>query len=150
MPKFKFRLATLMRLRENTRDERRSELAEAYRVDDLIKQRIESLVAEMDSLKTQRRATAGPGTVDVDSLVEAQRYEAALKTQQAQFKEQRQAIAGEIQSRQQRLVEANREVRVLEKLREKQLDKYRKEENRREAKVLDEVALQQVFREAVQ
>ncbi len=150
MPKFKFRLATLMRLRENTRDERRSELAEAYRVDDLIKQRMESLVAEMDSLKTQRRATAGPGTIDVDSLVEAQRYEVALKTQQTQFKQQRQAIAGEIQSRQQRLVETNREVRVLEKLREKQLDKYRKEENRREAKVLDEVALQQVFREAVQ
>jgi flagellar export protein FliJ len=104
----------------------------------------------MDSLKTQRRATAGPGTVDVDSLVEAQRYEVALKTQQTQFKQQRQAIADEIQSRQHRLVEANREVRVLEKLRDKQLEKHRKEENRREAKVLDEVALQQVFREAVQ
>ncbi len=150
MPKFKFRLTTLMRLRENTRDERRSELAEAYRVDDLVKQRIQSLAAEMDSLKAQRRVAAGPGTVDVDLLVESQRCEVALKTQQAQFEQQRQAIAGEIQSRQQRLVEANREVRVLEKLREKQLEKHRQEENRQEGKVLDEVAHQQVFRGAAQ
>ena len=36
MGKFKFRLATLLRLREATRDERRAELAQAYRADEII------------------------------------------------------------------------------------------------------------------
>ena len=150
MAKFKFRLATLMRLRENTRDQRRAELAEAYRADNLLKERIGNLDAEMDALRNRQRATAKPGTVDVDLLVESQRYELALKTERAHFDQQRQTLSEEIDRRQERLIEANREVRVLEKLRETQLDRHRQEENRREGKVLDEAAGQKAVREAVQ
>jgi len=42
MPKFQFRLATLLRLREATRDERRGRLAEAYRVDEVVEAQLES------------------------------------------------------------------------------------------------------------
>jgi flagellar export protein FliJ len=149
MAKFKFRLATLMRLREHTRDERRVELAEAYRVDNILKERIGNLVEEMESMKSRQRTTSQPGTVDIDLLVESQRYEVALKAQQREFEQQRQTIAVEIDRRQQRLIEANREVRVLEKLQETQLDRHREEENRREGKVLDEAAQQKAVREAV-
>ena len=75
MAKFKFRLATLLRLREAARDERRGELADAYRVDDLLGRQLDRLEEELGWLQQQCRRVAAPGTVDVDRLVEGQRYE---------------------------------------------------------------------------
>lgn len=140
MAKFKFRLATLMRLREAARDERRLQLAEAYRVDDLLQGQLDEVRGELVGLKDCCREFAGPGTVDVDRLVEAQRYELALRAQHGQIGQQRQAVAEEIERRRQVLVDANRDVRVLQKLRQKQSQRHRLEEGRREVKLLDEVA----------
>ena len=60
---------------------------------------------------------------------------------------QRETVQAEVQRRRQALAEANREVRVLENLREKQAEEHRREEDRGETKRLDEAALQQVLRE---
>ena len=150
MARFRYRLASLLKLREATRDERRAELAEAYRADNLLKERIGNIDAEMESLKNRQRSTVTPGVVDVDLLVESQRYEVTLKTEKAHFEQQRQTIAEEIDRRQQRLIEATREVRVLEKLKETQLERHRKEELKREGKILDEAAQQKAVREALQ
>ena len=95
-------------------------------------------------------AGAGPGDVDVDRLVEAQRYEVATARPAEPIRRgSARAVADEIERRRQALVEANREVRVLEKLREKQADQHRHEEQRRDVKRLDEVAQQQAMREVV-
>lgn len=147
MTKFKFRLATLLRLREAARDERRRELAEAYRVDDLLRQRLDGVSGQLGRLQDHCRKLTGPGAVDVDRLVEAQRYELALKAQRSQLGQQREAVAAEIERRRGALVEANRDVRVLEKLRENQVRQHGREENRREIKQLDEVASQRAIRE---
>ena len=48
--------------------------------------------------------------------------------------------AEEIERRGEALVDANRQVRVLETLRQKQLDRHRQGENRQEIKQLDETA----------
>jgi flagellar FliJ protein len=150
MPKFKFRLATLLRLREATRDERRAELAEAYRADDLLQEHLHRVGRELNWLRTQCRKFAGPGTVDVDRLVEAQRYELTLRVQRTQLTGQRQTVGAEIDRRRQALLAADRDVRLLEKLREKQARRHLQEENRREIKQLDEVAGQRSTREQSQ
>ena len=54
--------------------------------------------------------------------------------------ERHQAVQTEIEQRRRAVVDANREVRVLETLREKQLDQHRRDENRREIRQLDETA----------
>ncbi|NQU25758.1 MAG: flagellar export protein FliJ [Candidatus Nealsonbacteria bacterium] len=149
MSKFKFRLATLLRLREETRDERRAELAEAYRVDDLLQQQLEQMDQQRRTLVERCRKAVGPGSVDVDLLVEAQRFDLTLKAHRKQLEGQREQVAVEIERRREVLVAANREVRVLEKLREKQSQRHREEENRREAKQLDEAAVLTVAREMV-
>jgi flagellar FliJ protein len=149
MPQFTFRLQTLLRLREATRDERRSQLAEAYRVDEVLQQRLGAAAEELRSLRDRCRQAVAPGTVDLDQLVESQRYELALRAFQRGLEQQRAAVAAEIERRRLALVEANREVRVLEKLREKQSARFQEEENRREIRRLDEVAGQRAAREAV-
>ena len=150
MPKFKFRLATLLRLREATRDERRAELAEAYRAENVLQEHLERVGRELAWLRTQCRKVAGPGRVDVDRLVEAQRYEVTLRAQQSQLVGQCEAVDAEIDRRRQALVTADRDVRLLEKLRQKQARRHRQEEDRREIKELDEVAGQRAIRETVQ
>lgn len=138
-----------MRLRESTRDECRAALAEAYRVDDVLRQKVDRIAWELEHLKDFCRMKASPGTVDIDRLVEAQRYELVARQQQRQFVAQRESIAAEIERRRLALIEADREVRVLEKLRERQLEQHRKSEELRETKRLDEVATQQVYRESL-
>jgi flagellar protein FliJ len=149
MSKFKFRLATLLRLRGVARDERRAALADAYRVDDLLRGRLEATDAEIGRLKESCRDAARPGTVDVDRLVQAQRYELVLRDQDAQLRRQRETVCVEIERRRQALLEADREVRTLEKLRDKQAEAHRYEESRQDIKRLDEVAHLLSMREAV-
>jgi flagellar FliJ protein len=146
MTKFKFRLATLLRLREATRDERRTELAEAYRADNVLSEHLDRIGRELDWLQTQCRKAAGPGTVDLDRLVEAGRYELALRAQRSQLDQQREAVSAEIDRRREALLAADRDVRLLEKLRDKQARRHRHEENRQEIKQLDEVAGQLLTR----
>jgi flagellar protein FliJ len=140
VPKFKFRMATLLKLRESDRDERRSQLAQAFRAEELIEQEQERLDGELAAILNQARAAAGPGEVNVDQLLEAQRFEILLMAQKQQLARQREIVKEEIERRRQALVEANREVQVLENLREKQRERWRDEENRQDVKRLDEAA----------
>ena len=140
MAKFKFRLATLLKLREATRDERQAELAEAYRADDILGERLGQIHGELNAMLIGCREAASPGTVNIDLLIESQRYEVTLRIYEKQTLEQRKRLAVEIERRREALLAANREVRVLEKLREHQIERHREEENRKDIKRLDEVA----------
>jgi flagellar export protein FliJ len=142
MAKFHFRLATLLRLRETVRDERRLELAEAERADAKLQTRLAELGGRQRQLQSECRAAAGPGEVDVPQLVEAHQYAAALRERETKLEQERQALAVEIGGRRQAVVEADRDVQTLEKLRESQWQAHRREEERQEAKQLDEVASQ--------
>ena len=113
----------------------------------MLLQQLKQLEDELDRLQSHCRETAGPGEVDVDRLVEAKRYEMRARAQELQIVRQRETVQTEIQRRRQNLLDANREVRVLENLRDKQALQYRLEEDRRESKRLDEVAQQQALRE---
>ncbi|MGA2065371.1 MAG: flagellar export protein FliJ [Thermoguttaceae bacterium] len=147
MNTFRFRLSPVLQVREAARQERRSRLGEAYRADELLQRRLQAVESELDQLRGVSRRAARPGPVDVDRLVESQRYALGLRSQQAQILRQREDLAAEIQRRRQALLEADREVRVLEKLRQRQAERHRVEEDRREAKRLDEIAQQKIMRE---
>jgi flagellar protein FliJ len=147
MGKFKFRLATLLRLREVTRDECQTQLAQAYRADEIVEHEQERIKTELAELENESRSAASPGELDVDRLLEARRYGLVLGAQQRNATAQREAIAEEIERRRRKLVEANREVRVLEELRGKQQERHRESESRLEVKALDEVAARTHVRE---
>jgi flagellar export protein FliJ len=79
--------------------------------------------------------------VDLARLAESHQYAALLQTQEDELVRQRLALAIEIDRRRQSLLEADREVRTLEKLRENQIEAHRQNKNRQEIKRLDEAAL---------
>lgn len=138
MPRFEFRLSPLLSLRETVRDEKRELLADALRVAEGIDAQLAEIAELMAHIK--RRQAAGVGRVDVDRLLDASRYETVLMVERMRLEQQRAAVAEEIERRRQALAAADVEVRVLEKLRDKQAERFRLEQERQDAKRLDEVA----------
>jgi flagellar export protein FliJ len=138
MKKFQFRPETLLRLREATRDERRSQLADAFRVAATLDQQHAELERGLAAVRESQRSPTG--SVDVDRLLNAQRYEMVLQAEKRQVEQQQAAVAVEIERRREALVLADQDVRALEKLRETQARRWREEEERQSMKELDEVA----------
>jgi flagellar protein FliJ len=137
---FTFRLQTLLRLRIAERDQRRAELAKAIRAEELL--RVEEAKLENQQTEAARRSRQlkSPGAADVDALLQTHRYELVLATQRRQLASQLSQIQAETNRRRQVLVEADRQVRVLEKLRDRQAAAYRQQTDRLAAKQFDEMA----------
>ncbi len=149
MAAFTFRLATLLRLRESIRDQRRQDLAQALRAEELLRQEQERVENEIRELAERSRQAAGPGEVHVDTLLEAERFELVLLARRRLLANQQEMLQAEIQRRREALVEANRQVQVLQRLRQRQAERHRHEENRREVLALDEVAQRQAYAKEV-
>ena len=142
MPPFHFRLSTLLKLRETTRDECRVHLADARRADAELQHREECLAAEQNQLQRDCRTAAGPGAVDLRRLIDAQRYACTLRHQEEELHRQRETLAAEIDRRREAVIEADRDVQSLEKLRDHQADAHRQAAHRQDGKRLDERAVQ--------
>jgi len=147
MSKFTFQFETLQRLREAARDERRAHLAEALRADEILLDRMKEVTTEVDEFSAQY-ALPKEGAIHVDRIMEAQRYELLLRAELQSLQAQRVQVEAEINVRREALTEADRHVRVLEKLCERQEQQHRLEQQRLEQRALDEVASQQWWREA--
>lgn len=145
MAPFTFRLATLLRLRESIRDQRRQDLAQALRAEELLRQEQQRVEDELRQLTERARQAAVPGEVHVDMLLEAERFELVLLARRRLLASQQETLQAEIQRRRAALVEANRQVQVLQRLRQRQAERHRQEENRREVLALDEVAQRQAY-----
>jgi flagellar FliJ protein len=137
---FHFRLAPLLRVHEATRNECRAALAKAYRAEELLRNRVAELEQSLAELKRECRRSSLPGTIDVDRLIDAQRYEFQVLAQRESLRQHEQTLAAEIERRREALVAADREVRILEKLRQRQREQHQQEQHRHEMKQMDEIA----------
>ena len=140
MSPFRFRLATLLRLRIAERDDRRSDLAKALAAGEVLREQRQVLTAERAENLALVRRLAAPGSGNVDAMIQSQRYQAILKLRDAQLAAQEAQVEREIERRRQLLVEADRQVRVLEKLEARQKGSHRQLMEKQEARRLDEVA----------
>jgi flagellar export protein FliJ len=143
MADYKFRLETLKKLRESRRDEQRVSLADAFRAEQILADRCAELDAEQDKLRELQRSAGAGRYLNVNRLIEAQRYELVLKVRQQELTRQQSLLATETERRRLTLVEADRDVRALELLDERQRDDFTRKQRRAEQKQLDEAALQQ-------
>ncbi len=147
MSVFRFRLETLLRIRRAALDQQRARLADAYRAEAMLREQEAALLREIESIQAERRAAVADGAVAVDNALAAQRYELLLQAQRQTLAEQGRKLAEAIEQRRNAVIEADRDVRVLEKLRERRMTEHRAAEAGREMKLLDEVAAR-VRREA--
>lgn len=147
MAEFKFRLETLLKLRCAARDERRAALAEAYEAEALLRQQIEQTENQLNEAKTKLRDASKPGAINVDDLLGGHRHELMLHAQIAQLQVTQNQLNDESEQRRRLLVEADKQVRTLEKLKVRQHDDHVAEQRKREYKAMDEIATVRFGRE---
>jgi flagellar FliJ protein len=140
MARFQFRLETLLKIRLSERQSRTAALAEVVRADGLLDDQLQQLRLESKAMKQQLRLAASPGAVNVDRILEVDRFELVLLSQQRNVLQKKSTLKGEIARRRDALAAAEQEVRILEKLRERRLEDHQREDLRREQKLMDEVA----------
>jgi flagellar protein FliJ len=147
MAKYQFRLATVQKVREARRTQQRQSLAEAYRAEQVLAENRESLATEEIELRELQRSATQGKYLDVNMLLEAQRYELLLKARALELAKQGTLLAAETERRRQLLVEADREVKVLELLDKRHREEHNRRRQQQEVKQLDEAA--QIRREAL-
>jgi flagellar FliJ protein len=140
MAKYKFRLATLQKVRAVRRTQQRQALAEALRAEQVLAETRSTLATEEMELRDMQRSASQGKYLDVNRLLEAQRYQLLLKVRGEELNKQAILLAAETERRRQMLVEADRDVRVLERLDERQRDEHKRRTQRAEQKQLDEAA----------
>ena len=138
MTNFRFRLATVLKLRERERDNRREELSKAYQAADILREKRETVDQQIIELQDHVRDLAGEGPLNVETVMSAKRHELQLKTEQAELQQHGQQLAQEIERRHEALIQADRELRCLEKLRDRQHAEHAKRQLQQEYKLLDE------------
>lgn len=148
MRAFHFRLATLERLRRQIREHCQLDVAEAetaerrlFAEQSLVGQRLAELHAGM-------RSSGSPGHIDPQQLTAAGEFGNRLQAQLAQLNQKRAQLEDEIARRRDALVEADRELKTLEKLRERQHQQHELAARRADQKLLDDAAARQVERES--
>ena len=139
MKKFRFRLETLRKIRETHRDEMRSKLAEAHQAVRMLEDQIALVQEEALELQTNLRSAVDGTKIDINGLLVGGRYQSVLRAQLETMKGQIELLETEVERRRLVVVEADREVRVLDKLEERQRAEHRKMQQRAEINELDEI-----------
>ena len=139
MTRFEFRLQSLLTLRNHERASRRADLAAALSWENEINERRRLLDVELEGHRQYVRAGTIPGRIAMENLQSAAAYERALRDRLAQVVGNHAQAAARVAQCQQSLAEAESEVRVLEKLRERQFGEFALDQSRLEARRLDEV-----------
>lgn len=149
MAKFRFRLETLLRVRVAERDQRRAELTEILAAEDRLRDQQSEIGEEIETTYEMGRADVRQGRIDIDRLTAAQRQVSHFTRLLAEKQQLMVELQPHIQKRRQALVEADHEVRILEKLKEKQAERHQQQLDTVESKLMDEIAQQRFARNEV-
>ena len=141
---FRFRLQSILRLRERDRDTAAQAFEQATRAKQILLDRIDEIETERQQL-LQERGAASLGQVDIQHILSSQRYEASLVESVREIEGNISKIEIAIQQRRAKLVECEQGVKVLEKLRDQQQETWNQEQAARSQSRLDEWASYQHF-----
>ncbi len=123
MTQFKFRLQSVIQLRERERDSAAEDYQKALQAVEELNRQIESLENESQSL-TPLLEVAGRGRVDANSVLASRQYQSHLAQQVAGIRETLQKIETERERRRQVLVTKEQALKSIEKVKEKQRQEF--------------------------
>jgi len=113
----RFRLATLLKIRERDRDLAAKGVQEVH----MALEKLNETQREIDHANLEMnnaRKNSSSGAIDLRQILDAQRYQIVLSAQSAQIADHRSKLHQELERRQFTLVQAQKAVKSLEKLRD--------------------------------
>ncbi len=144
--KFQFRLDVVQRIRRQARDAQQRNVARAVRAVQRVEDHVAVLSEQLRRNMDAASATMTAAGLDV-ALVRSQEFHRGwlhrqmMLTQETLAERQR-----ELSAERSRLAEATKRLRVIEKLRDKQWDRYIQETTREEQAMSDEMSLVRFLR----
>ncbi len=144
--RFRFRLETVRRLRQQALDQQRRVVADAVQAVGRIQERIGRFTWQLISTIDQTRGAKQAPRFDVVSVRIQQFHRGWLHRKLLEANEELAKRQTELDAQRAKLGEASKRLKVIEKLRERQWERHRKEVNREEQATYDETALQRYVR----
>ena len=138
---FRFRLRSLQRLREETRNMAKRNLANAIQQRNALVADEQDVQNEIQGLESQMRRSVAQPQVNIDAVLNGHRHRTSLAGKLSQIGKAIAQANEEVNRCRAKLVEADRDVKVLEKLHERQLAEHNRQIAAHEAKLLDEAAV---------
>jgi flagellar FliJ protein len=139
---YKFRLESVITLRDNILKECQSELAKAYEARKIVEDAENKINTELEgNLEINRQKLQESGVLDVEYLLGLQRRNAYLHSQLDAIKRDLIKIDEEIERRRIAVKDAHTELKIIEKLKEKKQNEYRIKETKKEEIAMNEIAI---------
>ncbi|XZE32774.1 flagellar export protein FliJ [Pirellulaceae bacterium SH501] len=113
----KFRLATLLKIRERERDQAAKSVQDARMAIEKLSYQKQELLAENESMNAIRKS-ASVGAVNLQSILDTQRFQMVLGAQVQQIDNHLGTLNQELQRRESQLLKCQQAVKSLEKLRD--------------------------------
>ena len=142
---FKFKFQPILNLRKHHEDQCRTRFKE----EQIKLWRIEEELATLQTVKKQREAETeqlSVGVISLEHLLSGSKYLAYLRRKQDETNARRVCQEKEVEQARTVLVQARKETKVMEKLKEKRARAEAEEQLREEQKTLDEIAITQIYR----
>lgn len=139
MPRFEFSLESVLRLRSRARDECRRRLGASLGRLQQAEMRVQNVLFEQEELRNYLRGLSHTGTVQVGMVSRCYMHLAQLERHHQQAVFAVQEAQSVVEADRQRLIEADRQVKALEKLREKRWGEFKREQERKDRLEQDDI-----------
>ncbi len=140
MKKFKFKLETVLNVKERKEEQLKHELLKLQ----ALKIQEEQFLAEVKEKRayiSREKSNENKKGTDIQSLIHFEQYLGVLLKKIDDAKKNIKVLEKKADIKREEVVEASREKKVFEKLKEKQFGEFQRVVNENEQKVLDEMAV---------
>ncbi|HEV8377223.1 MAG TPA: flagellar export protein FliJ [Tepidisphaeraceae bacterium] len=147
MPRFKFQLEGVLEHRKNLEEEKQRALAAILAE----MQRLKNELADLD--QTARTAISDlrqnrlTGHLDLTFLAAHRRFTGSIQRKAIAIAQKMALVLRQIDEARAALAEAAKQRKVIEKLRERQLERWQSQQHRQEMEELDDIGMQLAFRQ---
>lgn len=140
MKKYSFRLQPVLDIREKTLEDKRLEMAQVIQLLNEQQEGLERLIAKQASYKDELESLSLEDDLNVFALANFKNYMVNLQEQITQQEHNIENTKKALRVKQEAVNEALKDVKVLEKLKEKQSQKFYKDIKTKEANEIDDIS----------
>lgn len=142
MAQFVFKLDGVLRYRKNVEHQRQRDVAEIQAQMTALEAQLRTMDAEVQAVNADIRENALNGRIDTGFLIAHRRFLAGAQKQALSIAQKMGLVQVKLDQARKALAEAAKEHKILDKLRERQLEVWNLEIARKDAAAMDEVAMQ--------
>lgn len=140
MKKYSFRLQPVLDIREKTLEDKRLEMAQVIQLLNEQQEGLERLIAKQAAYKDELESLSLEDDLNVFALANFKNYMVNLQEQITQQEHNIENTKKALRVKQEAVNEALKDVKVLEKLKEKQSQKFYKDIEMKEANEIDDIS----------